>query len=75
MILNKKQSGRIKGRLAYNGKATREWITKEDKSSPTVLTESIKLKAAVDAYKEQDVATMDIPNAVIQTIFSPRPDE
>ena len=75
MILNEKRSGRIKGRLAYNGKATREWITKEDKSSPTVLTESIKLTAAVDAYEERDVASMDIPNAFIQTILPPRPDE
>ena len=55
MILNKKRSGRIKGRLAYNGKVTQEWITKEDKASPTVLTASIKLTAAVDAYEERDV--------------------
>ena len=75
MILSEKRSGRIKGRLAYNGKATREWITKEDKSSPTVLTESIKLTASVDAYEERDVASMDIPNAFIQTILPRKPDE
>ena len=75
MILNKKWSGRIKGRLAYNGKATFEWITKEDKSSPTVLTESIKITVEMDAYEEQDVASMDIPNAFIQEILPPRPAE
>ena len=51
MILNQKRCGRIKGRLAYNGKATHDWISKEGKSSPTVLTKSIKLSSAVDAQE------------------------
>ena len=75
LILNEKWSGRIKGRLAYNGKATREWIRKENKSPPTGLTEIIKLTVAVDAYEKRDVSSMDIPNVFIQTILPLRPDE
>ena len=66
MILNQKGCGRVKGQLAYNGKAIRYWITKEDKSSPTILTESIKLAEAVASHEGQDVLPMDVPNAFIQ---------
>ena len=66
MILTKKRSGKIKGRCAYNGKPTRVWIDKNNKSSPTVLTESLFLTCAIDAKEGQDVLTLDIPNAFIQ---------
>ena len=35
MILQQKKDGSIKGRYAYNGKPTRSWASREDKSSPT----------------------------------------
>ena len=69
MILSQKKSGKSKGNLAYNDKATRDWISKEDKLSPTVLNESITLTIAVDAHKNHYVAAFDVPNAFIQTIF------
>ena len=69
MILTRKRSGKIKGRLAYNGKATRDWISKEDKASPTVLNESIMLTTAIDAQENRDVASYDVPNAFIQTLL------
>ena len=55
----------MKGRLAFNGAPTRNWITSEDKSSPTVLNESLKLTCAVDAYENRDVMSMDVPNAYL----------
>ena len=65
MILSQKQSGKIKGRLAYNGKATRDWISKEDKASLNVLNESIMLTTAIDAHEERDVTSFDVPNVFI----------
>ena len=59
----------MKGRLAYNGKKTREWISREDKSSPTAHTESILLTSAIDGHKPRDVMTMDVPNAFIQVLL------
>ena len=53
---------------------TRDWISKEDKSSHTVLTESIKLLLAVDAQENRDVLTMDVPNAFIKTLMPPKED-
>ena len=66
MFLSRKKSGKCKGRLAFNGKPTRVWISNEEKSSPTVLNESLFLTCAVDAHKGRDVMSMDVPNTYIQ---------
>ena len=67
MLLTRKRSGSVKGRLAYNVKATRDWISKENTSSPTVGTDSIMMTCAVDSFERRDVMTSDVPNAFIQT--------
>ena len=66
MFVSQKQTGEYKGRLAYNGKPTREWLTQEEKSSPTVATESLMLTVAVDAHQRRNVMTLDIPYAFIE---------
>ena len=67
MLVTQKRSGEFKGRLAYNGKPTRQWVSKEDKSSPTCYTESILLTCGVDAAEGRDIMSLDIPNAFVQT--------
>ena len=66
MLLTRKRSGSVKGRLAYNGKATRDWISTENISSPTVGTDSIMMTCAVDAYERRDIIMSGVPNACIQ---------
>ena len=66
MLLTEKKDGSKKGRLVYNGKPTREWLSREDASSPTASLESIMLTAVIDAYESRDVMCNDIPNAFIQ---------
>ena len=39
--LTQKRDGTIKGRSVYNGKLTREWLSKQHSASPTVSIESI----------------------------------
>jgi hypothetical protein len=41
MFLTEKNDKRVKGRMVYNGKLTREWLSQEDSSSPTAALESI----------------------------------
>ena len=65
MFVTQKRTDNIKGRLAYNGKPTRSWIGREDKSSPTAATESIMLTIVIDALQKRDVITINIPNAFI----------
>jgi hypothetical protein len=76
MFLTEKANGTVKGRMVYNGKPTREWLTREDSASPTAATESIFLTAVIEAMERRDVMTCDIPNAFIQVDMpNPKPGE
>lgn len=66
MFLKQKRCGRIKGRGCADGRPQREFITKEDSSSPTVAIESLLLSCVIDAMEKRDVATVDIPGAFMQ---------
>ena len=67
MFLTEKRDSTIKGRMVYNGKPTREWLSREDSASPTAALESKMLTAVIEAHEGRDVMTVDIPNTFIQT--------
>jgi hypothetical protein len=67
MFLKEKRDGKVKGRTVAGGNKQRDYISKEEASSPTVATESVLLTCIVDAEEGRDVAVIDIPNAFIQT--------
>jgi hypothetical protein len=67
MFLKEKRDKSIKGRTVAGGNKQRDYISKEDSSSPTVATESVLLTCIIDAQERRDVAVIDIPNAFIQT--------
>ena len=52
MLLTQKRSGEVKGRMVYNGKPTRAWISREDSASPTVAQESIMLTTVIDVKRK-----------------------
>jgi hypothetical protein len=66
MFLTEKRDKSVKGRMVYNGKPTREWLSQEDAVSPTAALESILITGVIEAKEERDVMTCDIPNAFIQ---------
>ena len=67
IFLVEKKSGTIKARHCMNGSKQRNWIRPEEAASPTVMTESALLTAAIEAHENRDVATWDMPNAFMQT--------
>jgi hypothetical protein len=67
MFLKEKRDGKVKGRTVAGGNKQRDYISKEEASSPTVATESVLLTCIIDAEERRDVAVIDIPNAFIQT--------
>jgi hypothetical protein len=67
MFLKEKRDGKLKERTVAGGNKQRDFISKEEASSPTVATESVLLTCIVDAEEGRDVAVIDIPNAFIQT--------
>jgi hypothetical protein len=52
--------------MVYNGKPTRQWLSKEEAASPTASLEGILLTSIVDVKENRDVMSADIPNAFIQ---------
>ena len=67
MFLKEKRDGKIKARTVAGGNKQRDYIPKEDASSPTVYTEAVLLSCIIDAEEARDVAVIDIPNAFVQT--------
>ena len=66
IFLTEKRDGTIKAREVYNGKPTREWLSREDAASPTASLESLILLGVIDVKETRDVMCVDIPNAFIQ---------
>ena len=66
MFLKRKRCGRIKGRGCADGRKQREFISKEEASSPTVSTHALMATCLIDATEGRDVATVDIPGAFLQ---------
>jgi hypothetical protein len=67
VFLKQKRDRKIKGTTLAGGNKQRDYISKEDASSPTVTAESVLLSCIIDAEEERDVAVVDIPNAFVQT--------
>ena len=67
MFLKRKRCGKIKGRGCADGRGQRDYISKEEASSPTVSLYAMMLGCTIDAIEERDVATADIPGAFLQT--------
>jgi hypothetical protein len=66
MSLKQKRIGAIKGQMVAGGNKQRNFISKEEASSPTVATASVLLTCIIDAEESRDVPVVDIPNAFIQ---------
>jgi len=66
MFLKRKQTGQVKGRGCADGRKQREYISKEDATSPTVAIEAVFLTAMVDAFEGRSVVVVDVPRVFMQ---------
>ncbi len=62
-------------RKVAGGNKQRDFISKENGSSPTVATESVLLTFLVDVQEIHDITIVDIPNAFIQTVMENNEDK
>jgi hypothetical protein len=67
MFLKEKRCGTVKGRGCADGRKQRDYVTKQETSSPTVPTEALLLSCVIDAFEERDVVTCNIPGAFMQS--------
>jgi hypothetical protein len=49
MFLTEKRDKSVKGRMVYNRKPTKEWLSQEDAASPTAALESILITGVIEA--------------------------
>ena len=63
MFLKRKQSGKMKGRGCADGRPQRDYITKEESSSPTVPLYTLMGSCVMDTLDDRKVITVDIPGA------------
>ena len=66
MFLKRKRCGKLKGRGCADGRPQREYITKEESSSPTVALYALMASCVMDAIDRRKVVTIDIPGAFLQ---------
>jgi hypothetical protein len=66
MFLKRKRCGKIKARGCADGRPQREYITKDQSSSPTVANNALFATCLVDAIEKRAVAICDIPGAFLQ---------
>ncbi len=74
IFVKKKRLGEVKASKVTGGNKQHDFIDKEDASSPMVTQGSVILTCMIDAKENQDVATIDIPNAFIQTVVEDSKD-
>ena len=71
MFLNLKNNKvKIKVKWCADERNQRNWLSKEDTSSPTVSTEGLMLSCMIVAMEGRDVANADITGAFLQTDYN-----
>ena len=65
MFLKRKRDGTIKARGCVDGRPQREYISKDESSSPTVSTYALMTTCLFDAIETRKVVTCDIPAAYL----------
>ena len=66
MFLKRKRSEKMKGRGCANGRPQRDYITKEESSSPTVSLYALMGSCVMDVLDDRKVIIIDIPGAFLQ---------
>ena len=70
IFLKEKKDGTLKAQTVLGGNVQPDYITKDEASLPTAYTEAVIITAIVDNKERRDVATVDIPNAICQTVIT-----
>jgi hypothetical protein len=65
MTLKEKKTGEIKARGVAGDHKDRGKIPPGDATSPTVITESLYMTCAIDAYERRFVGLIDVPSAYL----------
>ena len=68
-LLTQKRTGIIKGRTVADGSTQREYIDKNEATSPALSNEALVISVAIDAYEKRFVATTDVEGAYLNAFM------
>ncbi len=74
-IMLQKRDSTVKARACINGSKQRNWMNKDEVSSPTPVPESIIVTGLIDAKERRYTACADVPNAFIQSVLEHNPGD
>ena len=69
MFIKRKRTGLIKSRGCCDGRSQREYITKDESSSPTVATNALFAVCVLIAAQGRKTVVVDIPGAFLQSDY------
>jgi hypothetical protein len=64
-LVKEKKCGTIKGRTVADGRDQRDYVNRDDATSPTVSIEGLMICIAIDAKERRAVATADVEGAYL----------
>jgi hypothetical protein len=64
-LVKRKRSGKMKARTVADGRPQRDYVPKEQSSSPTVSSDAFLMTCLVDALEKRDVAIGDVVGAYL----------
>ena len=67
IFLREKCDGSIKAYACANGSVQREYITKQEATSPTVTTDGLLATCVINAKQGRNIMTLNILYAFVQT--------
>jgi hypothetical protein len=64
-LIKIKRDGRVKGRACADGSTQRQYVPRDEASSPTLSLEALMALLLINAYEERDTAIFDVPGAYL----------
>jgi hypothetical protein len=64
-LIKIKRDGKVKGRACADGSKQRNYVPRDEASSPTLSLEALMAILLINAYEERDTAIFDVPGAYL----------
>lgn len=71
LFLKRKRCGKVKSRGCVDGRPQREFLLREDCTTPTISLHELMATCIIDALEERKAVCVDIPGAFLQADLEP----
>ena len=64
-LIKIKRCGKVKGRTCADGSVQRNYVSREEASSPTLSNEALMCLLLINSFENRDIAVFDVPRAYL----------